>query len=269
MAAVEARLGYPASKQHDLSGFVLRAEDAGQWSAIVAAADRARVRGVADVFLWALPQVLRDGLVYWSQGFLGEDDVDAFDDVLFPLALGRAAEVEPGFSTAIVAGSGGAEQRQANWAGARTRYDVGPGVRSEADIQLLLAFFRARMGPARGFRLRDPFDFAGTGELLGTGDGVTRRFALVKRYGDAPARQITRPVAGSVSVEVAGVATTAFAVEAGGFVLLDMAPAAGAAVRAGFLFDVPVRFAEDRLLVSRATHLAGEAASVPLVEVRE
>jgi uncharacterized protein (TIGR02217 family) len=40
-------------------------------------------------------------------------------------------------------------------------------------------------------------------------------------------------------------------------------------VRASFDFDVPVRFAEDRLLFSRATFEAGEIASVPLVEVRE
>jgi hypothetical protein len=32
---------------------------------------------------------------------------------------------------------------------------------------------------------------------------------------------------------------------------------------------VPVRFAEDRLSVSRTTFLAGAAASVPLVEIRE
>ena len=53
-----------------------------------------------------------------------------------------------------------------------------------------------------------------------------------------------------------------------GEILLDAAPGAGIAVRAGFLFDVPVRFAEDRLEASRATFLAGELASVPLVEVR-
>jgi uncharacterized protein (TIGR02217 family) len=53
-----------------------------------------------------------------------------------------------------------------------------------------------------------------------------------------------------------------------GEVAFDVAPADGAAVRAGFLFDVPVRFAEDRLEVSRATFLAGEVTSVPLVEVR-
>jgi uncharacterized protein (TIGR02217 family) len=40
-------------------------------------------------------------------------------------------------------------------------------------------------------------------------------------------------------------------------------------VSAGFLFDVPVRFAEDRIEINRATFMAGEAPSVPLVEVRE
>jgi uncharacterized protein (TIGR02217 family) len=47
------------------------------------------------------------------------------------------------------------------------------------------------------------------------------------------------------------------------------APAAGSEVRAGFLFDVPVRFAADRLDVTGAVFAAGEAPSVPLVEIRE
>ena len=33
--------------------------------------------------------------------------------------------------------------------------------------------------------------------------------------------------------------------------------------------DVPVRFAEDRLSLSRATFAAGEIPSVPLIEIRE
>ena len=50
---------------------------------------------------------------------------------------------------------------------------------------------------------------------------------------------------------------------------LREAPAAGVVLTAGYRFDVPVRFAEDRLEISRATFAAGEAVSVPLVEVRE
>jgi uncharacterized protein (TIGR02217 family) len=265
VAAAEARLGYPAARQHYLSGFVLKPEQAGQWAPIDRAAMAAQRRGVAASVLWALPQVMRDGFVHFDEE---EDEVEAFDDVLFPLALGKEAEVAPTFSTAILTSAGGAEERNASWAEARTAYDVGPGLRSEADIAALLGFFRARMGPARGFRLRDPFDSRGVGERLGVGDGTNRRFALVRHYGDA-VRRITRPVAGSVAVFVDGMATQGFSVEAGGFVVLDAAPAAGEVVTASFSFDVPVRFAEDRLSVTRATFLAGAAASVPLVELRE
>ncbi len=269
LAAAEARLGYPPDEQHYFAGFVLRPEDRAQWRAIAAAADAARGRGV-ETFVWALPQVLRDGFVQFD----GEDDVQPFDDVRFPLALGREAEVMPETSTMIATGAGGAEARNIDWAEPRTRYDVGPGVRSDGDIALLLDFFRARMGAARAFRLQDPFDHA-TGDpvraddvLLGMGDGVQVRFALVRRYGDM-VRRITRPVAGSVRVAVNGVATQGFTVAAGGQVTLDQPPPPGARVTAGFAFDVPVRFAEDRLRVARTTHGAGEAPSVPLIEVRE
>lgn len=272
VAVAQARLGYATEDTHYFSGFVLRPDQFADWREIDAAAEAARTRGVARAFIWALPQVLRDGFVHFDGE---ESDVQAFDDVLFPLALGREAEVSPEFSTAIVTSGGGHEARNASWAEARTRYDVGPGVRSEADIATLLSFFRARMGPARGFRLRDPFDFSSgvvtpgaADQVLGVGDGVTVRFALVKAYGDMR-RRITRPVAGSVRVAVGGVETSAFSVVAGGFVELDAAPAVGVAVSAGFLFDVAVRFAEDRLSVNRATFLAGAATAVPLVEVRE
>ena len=265
LTLAEARLGYPAADQHYLSGFVLTAEDAGQWLHIDAAAERARKRGVAAAVIWALPQVIRDGFVHFDSE---EEDVQAFDDVLFPIALGREAEVAPETRTAIVTSAGGAEARNAEWAEARTHYDVGPGVRSEADIAALLGFFRARMGPARAFRLRDPFDWEAEDELLGAGDGETASFQLVRHYGGVT-RRITRPVSGTVRVAVGGAETEDFTLGAGGVVTLDDAPAEGAEVSASFVFDVPVRFAEDRLSVSRATFLAGAAASVPLVEVRE
>ncbi|MGN6269000.1 MAG: DUF2460 domain-containing protein [Sphingomonas sp.] len=271
VAEAAARLGYGADEQDYFAGFVLGAERAAaEWPLIEAAAEAARMRGVGRAFVWALPQVLRDGFVHFDTR---EDAVEAFDDVLFPLALGRDAEVSPGFSTAIVTSAGGREQRNASWAEARARYDVGPGIRSEADIAALLDFFRARMGPARGFRLRDPFDADSGGgtpvdQQLGVGDGTATRFALVKHYG-TQARRITRPVAGSVRVAVDGVETAAFSLGSGGWVALDAAPGSGAVVTAGFAFDVPVRFAEDSLGVSRATFLAGTAASVPLIELRE
>ena len=94
-------------------------------------------------------------------------------------------------------------------------------------------------------------------------------FALVKHYGGQE-RRITRPVEGSVRIAVDGdELSDGWTLGALGVVALDEAPAEGAVVSAGYLFDVPVRFAEDRLSLARATFLAGAIPSVPLIELRE
>jgi len=80
----------------------------------------------------------------------------------------------------------------------------------------------------------------------------------------------SRPVAGSVRVSVGGVERSGgWLLEDKGVVAFEQPPAAGAAVAAGFRFDVPVRFGEDRLAFSMATFRAGEIPSVPLIEVKE
>lgn len=274
-AATTSRLGYPVGEQHYFAGFVATGDDGAAWASIGAAADDAVSRGTGEVFVWALPQVQRDGFVHFETG---EAVVDAFDDVRFPIALGREASASPAFSTAIVTTAGGAEQRNAEWTDARLTFDAGPGLRSEHDLHNLIAFFRARRGAAIGFRLEDPFDNSSNGmtlepaaadQGLGMGDGVRTEFPLIKAYG-AQVRRITRAVAGSVRVSVDGAERTAgWTLLPKGIVAFDAAPAAGAEVRAGFRFDVPVRFAEDRLELSRTTFATGEIPSVPMIELRE
>ena len=109
--------------------------------------------------------------------------------------------------------------------------------------------------------------------MLGLGDGLATRFPLIKHYGTGEAlqrRRITRPQAHSVLVSVNGAAVqTGWLLEPGGVIAFTVPPTSGAEVRAGFLFDVPVRFAEDRLELSGASFAAGEAPSVPVIEVRE
>jgi uncharacterized protein (TIGR02217 family) len=274
-AEVDARLAYPATQQHYFSGFVADADQREQWHAIVDAALEARARGCAEVFIWALPQVVRDGLTLFGE----EEAVTPFDDVLFPIEIGQEASVAPGFSTNVVTSASGFEARNSNWAQARLRFDAGPGVRSDAELETLLSFFRARRGPAITFRFRDPYDFSSNGmtgtpssadQALGTGDGDTDSFELSKTYGTGEQRRITRPVAGSVRVAVGGTeVTTGWTLDDKGVVRFDTPPAAGTAVTGGFLFDTPVRFANDQIEINRATFLAGEAPSVPLIEVRE
>ncbi len=279
-AAVNARLNYPPAQQDYLAGFALTPSDIA-WQRIDAGCDDAKARAGHEVFVWASPQVCRDGYVRLPIPFDEDPEMLAFDDVPYPLALGRDATVVPEFSTSVAVTASGFEHRNSLWSDARLRFDVGPGIRSEAELGELLSFYRARRGAARGFRLRDPSDFSSNGmvgtpgiadQLLGTGDGTTASFALVKRYGagtEAQVRRITRPIAASVVISVGGNAATGWTLDPGGVVTFAAAPGIGAEVRAGFVFDVPVRFAEDRLEISGAAFAAGEAPSVPVVEVRE
>jgi uncharacterized protein (TIGR02217 family) len=282
-ATMDEVLSYPLAKQDYMAGFVLDPADAdAMWPRIDAGLNEARARGVPRLFVWALPQVCRDGYTRLPDVPPDEDDpMQAFDNVHYPLALGRDAGVSPEFSTSVVLTASGHERRTSQWSDARLRFDVGPGIRAEEELGVLIRFFRARRGAARGFLLPDPFDFSSndmTGvptmldQQIGTGDGLTASFQLAKAYGDGDepqVRPITRPRAGTVVVSVDGVAHSGWSLQPKGTVLFQSAPAAGAIIRAGFLFDVPVRFAEDRLDITGATFAAGEAPSVPLVEIRE
>ncbi len=281
MPMMLSRLGYPVEEQHYFAGFVLRPEDKAQWRDIAFAADAARRRGTAQTYIWALPQVARDGFTYFSIGTESEDDVQAFEDISFPIAIGQQAEVVTEFSTNIVSLMSGQERRNADWADARMTYDVAPGVRSETELSQLIAFFRARRGAAVGFRFGDPYDDSsngGTGapvatdQLLGVGDAFRTEFALVKHYGsgsEAQVRRITRPRAGTVMVAIDGAPASGWALGDRGRIIFDNAPASGVTVTAGFRFDVPVRFASDRLDASRASFDAGDLSSVPLIEIKE
>jgi len=138
------------------------------------------------------------------------------------------------------------------------KWQVGNRKVLRAELDYLQAFWRARRRGLQRFRLKDWGDFAttynGTNDqgILGggTGNGVLTQFQLIKRYqpnGDTQDRIITKPVAGTVQIYVNGVAqdngwtvnTTT------GIVTFAGAPANGAVLRAGFEFDVHVRFTGD------------------------
>ncbi|MGY2049594.1 phage distal tail protein, Rcc01695 family [Methylobacterium sp. JK268] len=206
-----------------------------------------------------------------------------FHEVRFPLALSYGSRGGPERRTEIVTLGSGDEERNSLWRHSRRAYNAGPALRRAEDIATLIAFFEERRGPLYGFRWRDTFDHssgpfgrdpAATDQILGTGDGTTTVFPLAKTYGAAFApylRPIVKPVAGSVRVAVAGaeLPPSGFSVDpTTGRVTLARAPASGAAVTAGFLFDVPVRFATDRLEIDHQAVLAGIVADIPILELR-
>lgn len=190
-----------------------------------------------------------------------------FHEVRLParLAFGSTGGVER--RTEIVTLASGHERRSTPWMHGRRRWLIGGGVRSLEDLAELTAFFEARRGRLYGFRFRDFADWRATDEPIGVGDGTETVFQLSKGYGDYR-REISKPVAGTVSVEVAGEVRPAAADAATGAVTLASAPAAGAPVTASFEFDVPVRFDSDRLDVTLESFEAGRVVAALLVEVR-
>ncbi|ETX16170.1 glycoside hydrolase family 24 [Roseivivax halodurans JCM 10272] len=208
----------------------------------------------------------------------------SFHDVRFPSRLSFGSSGGPERRTDIVALASGAEERNTPWAHSRRRYDAGIGLRALDDLAELIAFFEARRGRLHAFRWKDWADFkscapSGTvspfDQRIGTGDGATSAFRLIKVYrsgGYGYERPIEKPVAGSVVVSVDGTALAEggdFTCHPGtGLLSFGRAPAAGAEIRAGFEFDVPVRFDSDRIEANMATFQAGEVPSVPVIEVR-
>jgi TIGR02217 family protein len=203
----------------------------------------------------------------------------AFHHIRFPLDIALGARGGPERRTEVTTLAGGGEKRNGRWAHSRRRYNAGYGVKSRADMQAVLAFFEERRGRLHGFLWRDGLDYSSgsavplpTDQVIGTGDGVRTSFQLTKAYGaafDPYRRVIAKPVAGSVRIAVNGSElTSGWTVDVTtGLVGFVSAPAVGATVTAGFLFDVPVRFDSDRLDIELNGFDAAEAPHIPLVEI--
>jgi uncharacterized protein (TIGR02217 family) len=208
-----------------------------------------------------------------------------FHETRFPTAVALGASGGPERMTEIVTLGSGREARNQRWAHSRRRFDAGSGVKSFAELAAVVAFFEERRGRFAGFRWKDRLDWtscapgaaiAPTDQPLGIGDGATAAFQLAKTYGaafDPYVRIISKPVAGTVRVAVAGAEKAIgidFTVDAttGVVTFLPGAiPAVGAAVTAGFEFDVPVRFDTDALDIDLASFEAGQVPRIPVVEV--
>ena len=210
----------------------------------------------------------------------------SFHEVLFPLDIALKSAGGPQRRTDVVTLGSGAEERNARWAHSRRRYDAGYGVKTFNALSQAVAFFEERRGRLYGFRWRDRLDHSSaapgvsirpTDQIIGIGDGVTATFQLGKTYGAlySPYRRpIAKPMPGSIRVAVAETEVdegTHFTADtATGIITFipDHIPPAGAAITAGFLFDVPVRFDTDYLEVDLSAFAAGAIPKIPLMEIR-
>lgn len=197
----------------------------------------------------------------------------AFVEVRFPEDISYGSSGGPEYSTDIVVTAGGYEKRNANWAAARARFNVAHGVKTKAQLDSLIAFFRARQGRAHGFRFKDWGDFSGIGQAIGTGNGSNHDFQLTKTYTSgsvAEIRTITKPVAGTVKVYLNSVQqSSGWTVNTTtGLVHFTTAPGNTVGVQADFEFDVPVRFDTDRLSTLLESYGIYSVLDIPLLEIR-
>ena len=209
-----------------------------------------------------------------------------FHEIRFPTAISKGATGGPERRTDVVTLASGFEERNSRWADSRRNYNAGYGVRGVDDLHAVIGFFEERRGMLYGFRWKDHADFrscppshlpAGADQSIGAGDGTAAVFQLVKIYGSAWApyqRAIKKPVQGTLTVTVAGTVQaegTAFIADYSSGLITFLAghiPAAGAAIAAGYEFDVPVRFDADKIEVNLQNFAAGSIPHIPIVEVR-
>ncbi|NTT88009.1 DUF2460 domain-containing protein [Tabrizicola fusiformis] len=206
----------------------------------------------------------------------------AFHEVRFPDNISRGARGGPERRTQVVELASGDEERNASWADSRRRYDVAYGIRRADDLAAVVAFFEARNGRLHGFRYKDWADYKSalpsqaitpTDQQIGTGTGSLQTFQLAKRYTSGAqtwVRTIAKPVAGTVRVALGMVEQmSGWTVDTTtGVVSFTTAPAHGVIVRAGFEFDVPVRFDSDTLDVTLDFERLGSITAIPLLEIR-
>jgi uncharacterized protein (TIGR02217 family) len=206
----------------------------------------------------------------------------AFHEVRFPDNISRGARGGPERRTQIVELASGDEERNASWANSRRRFDVAYGIRRADDLAAVVAFFEARNARLHGFRYKDWADYkssvpsqgiSATDQQIGTGTGSLKTFQLAKRYASGAqswTRTIAKPVTGSVRIAMGIVEQmSGWALDTTtGMVTFTTAPANGVIIRAGFEFDVPVRFDTDTLDVTLDIERLGSITSIPLLEIR-
>lgn len=215
-----------------------------------------------------------------------------FLDIYMPTNVpGYPCVSAPRTRTTIQVNASGKERRNQEWEHPLHTFIMPEGIRDWATVQSLGKMWKITAGPFNSFAWRDPLDFSSgdlvvpnpatdpvptmTDQTLGTGDGFTDSFQLVKRYsygGNNYDREIHLPVLSTVVVAVDGVlvADTDYTVSRpGGVITFDTPPPNNDVVTAGFLFDNEVRFESDDAFEGiLKTWQAGGFADLTLVEVR-
>lgn len=139
-------------------------------------------------------------------------------------------------------------------------------------IASVKSMFKVARKSLHAFRFRDWTDYQLTDEEIGTGDGATVVFQIVKSWtvgSDTHSRKITRPVTPMVVKKDGVVEMSGYAIDyATGILTYSVAPAIGAVITVTGEFDIPVRF-DTAMGSTGVTGWLEHLDTLTLVEVRE
>lgn len=195
--------------------------------------------------------------------------------------LGWSVTRTPSWKTRVQTSISGKETRIADWSYPRWQWDLTYDFllqgtlnsQTRADFANLAGFFNARQGMWDSFLYQDSDDNAVTGQVIGTGDGITATFQLIRTFGNfiepvtAP-NSVSSIYLGGVRQSSGSYSVAGWGAASPGLVTFTAAPGAGVSIAADFTYYFPVRFVADQQNFEKFMQALYRAKKVPFISIK-
>lgn len=196
----------------------------------------------------------------------------SFLEIRFPESIAFNSSSILEFNTTIIKSKNGYEQRNINWNTNKMKFNIINGIKTKAELDEVITFFRNVRGAGYGFRFKDWTDYQAENQYIGVGNGKTKEFQLIKSYRVSDNivyyRKITKPVISTVRVFINDIESKDFNIDlTTGLITLNIAPEIDSIIKANFEFDVPVRFENDIMEITMNSINSGNIKDITLIEI--
>lgn len=196
----------------------------------------------------------------------------SFLEIRFPESIAFNSSSILEFNTTIIKAKNGYEQRNINWNSNKMKFNIINGIKTKAELDELITFFRNVKGAGYGFRFKDFTDYQAENQYIGVGNGETKEFQLIKAYRVSDNiiyyRKITKPIISTVRIFINDIESKDFNIDlTTGLITLNTTPEIDSTIKANFEFDVPVRFENDIMEITMNSINSGNVKEIILTEI--
>ncbi len=196
----------------------------------------------------------------------------SFLEIRFPESIAFNSSSILEFNTTIIKAKNGYEQRNINWNSNKMKFNIINGIKTKAELDELITFFRNVKGAGYGFRFKDFTDYQAENQYIGVGNGEIKEFQLIKAYRVSDNivyyRKITKPIISTVRVFINDIESKDFNIDlTTGLITLNTTPEIDSTIKASFEFDVPVRFENDIMEITMNSINSGNVKEIILAEI--